>query len=472
MDVLAYHDATGAQHQAHFDQLRPAGFRPITLSVYQPGDPRYAAVWVRRDGPDWSAVHGVDAAGYQAAFDTAAAAGYHPTILTVAGSAANPVFAGVFEQRPGGVPLTRFGLTSGDPADPGTIQHWDSQAHANGWIMTGGAIYGDPGSPRYAGIWPVNTRRLAWSADGIADSSQDYQHRFDAQVSGWARASFVTLNADERYLSLFVDDQIGPWFGRHGMTSAGYQAEFDRLVALGFVPICVQGGGSGAAVRFAAIFARQDSPLARQWTSVGVGTANQLDALMRTTIEEAGVRGAALAVVQNTRLVFTRGYTNAEPGYPTVLPTTPFRLASVSKTFTGIAIHQLIAEGQLALADTVQSVLGLTKPDGSALPPGFDVITIEDLLVHRSTVRPDYMWADLATAQAFGTTLPVSEAQVASYWTSLGLVAPAPDYNNFGYELLGMVVARKRGVASLMDAISASILKPLHMTRTRSTPRS
>ena len=93
----------------------------------------------------------------------------HPTILTVAGSASNPVFAGVFEQRPGPVPLTRFGLISGAVGDPNSIQHWDDQAHQNGWRMTGGAVYGDPGSPRYAGIWPANDRRLSWSAAGIAD---------------------------------------------------------------------------------------------------------------------------------------------------------------------------------------------------------------------------------------------------------------------------------------------------------------
>jgi Bacterial tandem repeat domain 1 len=63
---------------------------------------------VRRAGPDWSAVHGVGAAGYQAAFDAAAAAGLHPTILSAAGSAGDPVFAGVFEQRrPSEAPVQR-----------------------------------------------------------------------------------------------------------------------------------------------------------------------------------------------------------------------------------------------------------------------------------------------------------------------------------------------------------------------------
>ena len=75
----------------------------------------------------------------------------------------------------GPVPLTRFGLTSGSESDPGTIQHWDKEAHDNGWIMTSGAVYGDPGTPAFAGIWPANGRRLSWSADGILDQNPEYQ---------------------------------------------------------------------------------------------------------------------------------------------------------------------------------------------------------------------------------------------------------------------------------------------------------
>jgi Bacterial tandem repeat domain 1 len=223
MDFVAYHDRTGGDHQAQFNALYPLGYRIISLSVYQPSSPLYAAVWVRRAGPVWSAVHGLTSSQYQAAFDLATADGKHPTILTVAGSASNPVFAGVFEQRPGPVPLIRAGLVPGAVADPSTIQHWDAQAHQSGWRMTSGAVYGDPASPRYAGIWPANDRRLSWSAAGFGDNSTEYQRRFDAQVSGWARPLHVTLDDHDRHLSIFVDDQIGPWVARHSVTSAQYQ---------------------------------------------------------------------------------------------------------------------------------------------------------------------------------------------------------------------------------------------------------
>jgi CubicO group peptidase (beta-lactamase class C family) len=467
-DFVAYHDRTGQDHQNQFNTLYPLGYRMISLSVYQPSNPLYAAVWIRRQGPDWSAVHGVSAAEYQAAFDNAAAAGFHPIILSAAGSASSPVLAGVFEKRPGPVPLTRFGLTSGSETDSNTIQYWDRTAHENNWIMACGAVYGDLANPTFAGIWPPNEKRLAWNAEGILEPSGDYQRRFDGQASGWARPSYVAVSGDERYLSIFVDDQIGPWVARHGLTSAQYQDEFNRLVPLGLYPICVQGGGSGAGIRFAVIFARQEAPLPRQWTQVGIGTAPGVDQVMRDTLQASGIRGASLAVTQNTRLVFARGYTWAEPGYPVVLPTTVFRIASVSKTFAGVAAHQLIDGGRLRLTDTVQGILNLMTPTGTAPPdPGFAAVTVEDLLLHRCRLRPDYLWSDVAAAGAFNVSLPISEAQLSSYKASETLLATAPDYNNWGYALLGMVIAAAQGAPSFFSAIKAGILDPLQITRIR-----
>jgi hypothetical protein len=120
---------------------------------------------------------------------------------------------------------------------------------------------------RYAGIWPRTTG--AWRGRRGIASDAGYQRRFNAQVTGWARPSYVSVSGDERYLSIFVDDDIGPWVARHGLTSAQYQAEFDRCVPLGYYPICVQAGGSGAGIRFAVLFARQQTPLRGSGTRSG-----------------------------------------------------------------------------------------------------------------------------------------------------------------------------------------------------------
>ena len=112
-------------------------------------------------------------------------------------------------------------------------------------------------------------------------------------------------------------------------------------------------------------------------------------------------------------------------------------------------------------------MLNLTTPAGTSPSAAFSAITIEDLLLHRSRINDDWR-RDHETAQAFGKQLPVSEWEVARYVSSLPLLTTAPDYNNYGYQLLGLVVARLRGAASFADAIKTSIFDPLHMTRSRS----
>ena len=65
VDFLVKVNRTGAEHQQDFNQLRPLGYRPTSLCIYNGGvDPRYAVVWLRRGGPDWSAVHGLTGAQY------------------------------------------------------------------------------------------------------------------------------------------------------------------------------------------------------------------------------------------------------------------------------------------------------------------------------------------------------------------------------------------------------------------------
>ena len=253
MNWVAYHDRSSAYHQAQFDDLFPRGWRMISLSVYGPrGNELYAAIWVERPGPDWSAVHGVNGAGYQAAFNTAVAAGFRPALLAATGPANDPVFAGTFEKVPGPVPLTRFGLTRGAITDTNTIDFWTDQARKNNWYPTSLAVYGDASNRRYAGIWRANPDNICWSTDGLADSSAQHQNRFDAIAPAGAYPAHVSVSPDGVHASIFRDDKHDGWVARHNLTSAGYQNEFNTQVGQGLVPVSVQAGGVGGGARFAA----------------------------------------------------------------------------------------------------------------------------------------------------------------------------------------------------------------------------
>src|SRR5690606_33465180 len=62
-----------------------------------------------------------------------------------------------------------------------------------------------------------------------------------------------------------------------------------------------------------------------------------------------------------------------------VTNTTGFRIASVSKTFTALAIMQLVETGVISLNDSILTYI----PE---LSPGWSAITIDMLLSHRSGI--------------------------------------------------------------------------------------
>ena len=228
-------------------------------------------------------------------------------------------------------------------------------------------------------------------------------------------------------------------------------------------------------------------------------SVSEIDDAVKQVMETGHVRGAALAIVQGTHLVYTKGYTLAGPNYPDVRPITYFRQASVSKMVTALAVYQLLQEKKLpnGLDTTLQSILHLKTPakvDRSQALPGeilkprqggnlrpataapkdnrFGNITLRNLLEMSSGLDADLDWADLQTAEAFGSSLPVSAEQLASYCASEKLWATPGDharqaYNNTGYLMLSLAVARLRNAPYFVDAIGPTLLRPLSIRRVR-----
>lgn len=473
---VAWHNIDSPTLQTNFDKYYAQGYRFVSLSIYGTASaPRFAAVMVKRTNviPQY-AEWGYDAADYQSFFNKYAAQGYGQSIISVTGTADQPLFAAVWEPM-SPIPLTRFGLTAGELASLYNEARFDS----NGNLLPTTTmplsldVYGDPADRRYAVVVVPNTASTGWNGDGTNESAATYQTRFNLQNSVGNRPYLVSPTGDGNYASVFRDDQIGPWQARHGLTAQQYQQTFNTLTAEGYFPIQVQGGGAGSNTLFAAIFTKTEAITPRTFTVTGspASTTNDpYDAAMLTVMKTYGVRQAALALVKGTRLVLARGYTYAEPGYPTAQPTTPFRQASCSKTITAILIHQLLHEGKLTLSDTLESILNLKAPNGGPpVDPNFSAITVGQLLDHIAGVPTDF--SDTTVLSAFsGVKLPITGNQLASWIATQKVIAPgtpaAWGYSNVGYMLLGQIVANKRGT-SYIDAVSKYLGAPLGLRHTR-----
>jgi CubicO group peptidase (beta-lactamase class C family) len=471
LDIVAWHDRTSTDYLNQLNSARTSGYSTVSMCVY--GDrnaPLYAAALVRRATQAQEQTFlSLNSQTLSATINSMAQQGWGPKIISATGPTNNPLFAAVF-----------------GPGQPRFEIHWamaSDFAALNSSEMSGGAIlswadaYGDPGNLRYIGIWADNSDNRAWNADDLDDNYATMQQRFNVLVTGGARPVLTASTPDVGVLTAYDDTQGVNWQMYAGMTSADYQAKFNTLYPQGLRPIRVSAKGTGSAARFSVIFAESEDGPARTFRTSGPTAAvSAIDAAMEAVMTANMVRGASLAIVSGTRLVYTRGYTFAEPGYPDIQPTTFFRQASVSKMFTAAALYQLIDEGaklpgtgtlltlDTALADALPNIANGT-PD-----PNWPNIKVRHLLEMTSGI----------TSSAVGdsdpkvsSTLPITALQLAQWLYVQGLNNTPGDatqaiYSNAGYMLLGLIVARMRGAADYITGIS-TFLNRLQITRVRSS---
>ncbi len=477
--TTAWHGKTFDEHVALRDSAAKNGYRFLSLSIHgTSGAPHYTAVMIKRPvvvaQHDWPLLTGAE---FQKVFDDQAKLGFGPVILAATGTANDPRFAAVFQmQSP--IALTRFGLRSGKDTDLESIQGMNKKVKDDGLILHSAAVYGDAATPRYCAIWMPNTAKTIWNADGVNETGDQYQARFNAQAAGWCRPAQVATNGAGQFFSVFVHNDIGPWVARHGMSADTYQNEFNTWTAKGFFPLSVQGGGSGSDTRYTALFAKQEDPVPQMFTPVGPSANAAIDNVIHTAMRDSPVWNASLAIVHGKKLVYARAYSYGEPDWPVCQPTSRFRIASVSKFVTALAVYQLVGEGKLALTDKLQDILHLKTPAGGAPKDArFQDVTIKELLEHTSAIDANSFRDDVGIRGAFMAAqpagswhLPVNAEQCDAFIATLGMAGTPGtmmSYNNCAYYLLGRVVAKKRNRTRPIDAFQDYLLDPLFIHRIR-----
>lgn len=172
-------------------------------------------------------------------------------------------------------------------------------------------------------------------------------------------------------------------------------------------------------------------------------------------LARAGIPGAAVAVSKDGRLVYARGfgYADTEAGTP-VQPDSRFRIASISKSITGVAVMKLVEDGLLELDQPAFPLLSDLQPAaGATEDPRLSDVTVRDLLQHsggwdRDGTGYDPMFDAVNIANAMGTTRPADCETTIRYMRGRPLdFTPGSkySYSNFGYCVLGRVIERVTG---------------------------
>ncbi|MFN8525285.1 MAG: serine hydrolase domain-containing protein [Chloroflexota bacterium] len=180
------------------------------------------------------------------------------------------------------------------------------------------------------------------------------------------------------------------------------------------------------------------------------------DEAVTSLLERWSIPGAALAVSRNGHLVLARGYGLADVSAGRqVQPDSLFRVASVSKPITAVAIMQLVEQERLSLDAPAYMLLDRLIPtDPSARDPRLAGATVRTLLQHTGgwdrgrSFDPLFMPWFKTAAEEYGDRFPTSCETVARFMLARPLdFAPGAGYaySNFGYCLLGLIVERISG---------------------------
>lgn len=460
--VVAYHDVTAASHQTQFNTLTAQGYRLEQLSVAGGlSSARYSAVWRAATGPSWVASHDMTLVQYLNQRATWIGQGYRAKLVTAAGSGADIVFAAMFVAD-GATVVDLFGNS-----EASFETTCDQQRGLGRWPVSVD-IYNTQSSPWYTAVFEPNTSGDAWG-HVIDDDATAFDETCAAFAEAQARLAALGMSETQRYVSVWRDDRLGSAANISGQTSSNWATTSSTQIGFGRDPRILASGGSGSARRFAGSFTQYHTPLARSAATTGIARPafSAFDNYMTSVLNTNRARNAAIAITKDGRLVFARGYTWGESGTQLTQPTSLFRIASMTKVLTAIAVQKLVQDGQVSLSDKPKSILGL-----SGGGTNFGNVSLLHCLEYASGMERNYSGIQAAQYAHPGVNdppLPASHAQAVDwlssrpFWFSPGSAA---SYCNTGFLLASQVVRHVSG-QSMQTWLQNNLYTPLDINRAR-----
>jgi len=179
-----------------------------------------------------------------------------------------------------------------------------------------------------------------------------------------------------------------------------------------------------------------------------------IDAYVTEQMNRLGIPGMALGIVQDGRIAHAQGFGIADSSGRAVTPQTPFYIGSVTKSFTALAVMQLVEAGKIDLDAPVKTYLPwfeLADKDASAK------ITVRNLLNQNSGISTKDGNRFLSSQQ--GLEEIVRGLNVIQLSQPVGTTY---QYSNLNYSIAGLIVEVVSG-QSYADYVDQHIFEPLDM---------
>ncbi len=425
----ARHGLNGAQYQAAFSDLGSKGFYPTVISGYVLNNQAaYAAIWEKKNIPASEFRHGLSGAQYQAVFSNLTQQGFRPAFINGFAVNGQDYYNAIFEKTGGPEYIARHGISAAD--------YQKVFDEAKGFRPKIISAFTVNGQARFAGVW-IKDNSVAWVARHNLNPQQ-YQTEFNKWTQQGYKVACIsgyTVNGQEMYAAVW-EKQNGPlWAARHGIQGKFYQYEFDNFYYQGYRPRFINAYNVGNQDKFAGV-----------WDNGNISGADmqKIDQAIQGYMSTNNVPGISIAFCKAGRLVFAKSYGQAvkatgEPASPNHL----FRIASVSKPLTALAIMKLVEQGKVKLTDKVFGANGIlntyTIPNTN---PQVANITVSHLLHHSSG------FSNTQGDPAF-IKYELSHSQLIQWVINNEIISNTPgtvnSYNNFGYIVLGRIIEKKSG---------------------------
>ena len=190
----------------------------------------------------------------------------------------------------------------------------------------------------------------------------------------------------------------------------------------------------------------------------GSGEPDALDERLTAYIEhqlaDKDLPAFSIVLVDDQEIVYSRGFGLEREGIP-ASPESVYRVGSISKLYTDIALMQLVEQGRIDLDDAVTKYLPEFRPRGD----GAQTITLRHLTSHR---------AGIVREPPVGSYFDDSEPQISEIVASLAdtdLVYPVGSrqrYSNAGVVVIGAVIEAAAG-RPFAEHVETAVLRPLGM---------
>ena len=428
---VARHGLSAVDYQNEFNKWTAQGYRPVNISAY---NNRFAVIFEKQPNPPaWVARHGLSASDYQNEFNKWTGQGYRPVHVCGYSNGSQVLYAALFEKRPNAPAwAARHGLSATDYQ--AEFNKWTGQ----GYIPTDISTYTVNGQDMYTVIFDKIVNAPAWvGRHGL--SAADYQNEFNKWTGQGYRLMIVSANSGGRYVAVWEKTGGYAWKARHGLNAQQYQDEFDRLFYQGYRPVLINGASINGNDSYAAVWEAKETFRSADMQKV--------DDAVKKFMNDYHIPGLSFAIAKDGRLVLvkTYGYANRETG-ERVAPRHRFRIASVTKPITSITIMKLYEQNKLKMSDKIFGAGALLGTTYGTHPYKKDVdkITVQNLLNHASGgwaadlgFDPMFNYTNLNKADLISKTLndqPLEKTPGTEY-----------HYSNFGFCVLGRVIERLTG---------------------------